>query len=165
MKFNCPICGKAGLPDYRREEVLCPACDTDLKAYRLLHQIDEKQTRPLRKFLWVVPCLLFIVALFFIYYQANRHSKLQQEQNEKISSLNDSIASLRDSISVLREINPPLVEPVTNFEYVVRKGDSFCLISQKIYGTEKYAQAIAEANGMDFSTLLLIGYTLKITPP
>ena len=158
MKFNCPICGKTGLPDYRREEVLCPSCDTDLKAYMLLHQTGKKQKNKLNVFVWTIPCLILIVSLLFIFFQESTFSNQLKQHNEEITLLNDSISSL---LKITENIPQP-AETVYDFVYTIRKGDSFCLISQKIFGTEKYAQSIAKKNQMDLSDCLIIGNTLRI---
>ena len=34
---KCPICGKEGIPNFRKEDVVCPCCNSDLTVY---HKID-----------------------------------------------------------------------------------------------------------------------------
>ncbi|MDR2086729.1 MAG: hypothetical protein LBP72_06090 [Dysgonamonadaceae bacterium] len=45
MKYNCPICNQAGLPDYKIQPIQCPQCNTDLKPYWLLNSIAKRQKR------------------------------------------------------------------------------------------------------------------------
>ena len=46
--------------------------------------------------------------------------------------------------------------------YVVKKGDSFCKISKKILGSEKYYFRIAELNKLQETSILYVGDTLKM---
>ena len=152
-KKNCPICGKAGLPDFRKEEVVCPACNTDLKAYVLLSQLrsQRKKKRILNMLLFVIPCSLLIFSLCYLIKQRNT----QKEAQTIITSLKEEITSLKE-----REIET--IELAIPFEYTIRKGDSFYLISRRIYDTEKYAQDIANINQMDFTSKLTIGNKIKL---
>lgn len=40
---QCPICGKAGISDYKKEAITCPACNTDLSIYRIITTINRNQ--------------------------------------------------------------------------------------------------------------------------
>ena len=35
-QITCPVCGKVGIPDYHKDEVVCPCCGTDLSIYKML---------------------------------------------------------------------------------------------------------------------------------
>ena len=161
MNTNCPVCGKAGLPDYRKEEVSCPACDTNLKAYMLFNNIEKKQKSNYTIILFAVPCLLFIISLLFIFNRESHYNNLQHQYDERIALLNDSISLLKKEIPI-NVYNEPIAKSDIAIVYTIKKGDSFCLISRKIYGTEKHARAIAETNQMNLSTKLFPGNDLMI---
>ena len=163
MSVNCPVCGKAGLPDYRKEEVICPACDTNLKAYRLFNKIEKTQKSKINWVLLAILPLLIILPLLFIFFRENHYGKLQYQYNERIALLNDTISSLREEKmgDVYKE---PVVKQDTAFIYTIKPGDSFCRISLKIYGTERHARNIAETNQMKLSSKLFAGKEIIIPP-
>ncbi len=41
----CPVCGKAGIPNYHSHDVVCPQCNSDLSVFRQIDQlsVNEKQ--------------------------------------------------------------------------------------------------------------------------
>lgn len=45
VKVICPVCGKAGIPNYHNHDVVCPQCNSDLSVFRQIDQLseDEKQ--------------------------------------------------------------------------------------------------------------------------
>ena len=162
MMNNCPICGKAGLPDFRKEEVVCPACNTNLKVYQLLNQTTEnkKGKSKLRTISYLlIPCFLLVVCLFFIQKKTN---KIHIQHKEEVALLQDKIRGLEDDLKERINENLRLKETTPFFEYTIKKGDSFCLISQRLYGTEKYAQTIAKKNDMKITSKLTIGNKLII---
>lgn len=76
--------------------------------------------------------------------------------------LTDSITNLNKTVATLKS------KPTNNTSkeyrtYVVIKGDSFCRISSKLYGTEKRYQEIAKLNNLDVNTKTLHpGDSLKV---
>jgi len=158
MDNNCPVCGKAGLPDYRTEEVVCPACNTPLKAFMLLGRVGNKQKNKGNSVLWAMLCLLLLVSLVFIFNRERAYKQIQQQNKEEIAFLNEKIVSLE-----AEKANGNEVKTVTpDFVYTIKKGDSFCSISQKIFGTEKKALVIAETNQMRLSSKLIAGNKILI---
>jgi hypothetical protein len=61
MQFNCPVCNKAGLPDYRATQTICPQCNSDLKPFLLIHSISKKTTSKVGKFACCLGVLLVAV--------------------------------------------------------------------------------------------------------
>ncbi|MDL2312691.1 LysM peptidoglycan-binding domain-containing protein [Bacteroidales bacterium OttesenSCG-928-B11] len=159
---NCPICGKAGLPDFRKEEVVCPACNTNLKVYLLLRQTTDtpKGNNIMRMISFIITGILFIICIFFFIEKSEMINNLQIQYNKDVILLNDSIILLK---SKLEKTELP-TEKISNyfFVYTIKEGDSFCLISRKFYGTEKYARTIAENNNMEITSKLIIGEKLMI---
>lgn len=43
-QIKCPVCGKAGIPDYHKENVVCSCCGTDLSIYKMLSDSQEQST-------------------------------------------------------------------------------------------------------------------------
>jgi nucleoid-associated protein YgaU len=160
IKYNCPVCGKGGLPNFREDDVICPACETDLKDYRLLNEISEEQKNgKLSKIIFAI--LTFFLLLFSLLFFSQKQNQMETnaKHKEEIESLNNEIALLKENLSNNSE-NKEVGS--SHFKYTVRRNDSFCLISQKMYGSQKYAKEIASANNKDLSNLLVIGEILII---
>ncbi|MDE7392943.1 MAG: hypothetical protein K2M80_00510, partial [Muribaculaceae bacterium] len=43
VKAVCPVCGKAGIPNYHSHDVVCPQCNSDLSVFRLIDQLSEEE--------------------------------------------------------------------------------------------------------------------------
>lgn len=39
----CPVCGKAGIPNYHSHDVVCPQCNSDLSVFRQIYQLPDDQ--------------------------------------------------------------------------------------------------------------------------
>lgn len=146
-QIKCPVCGKAGIPDYHKEDVVCSCCGTDLSIYKLLSDSQEKSTPNNKNSkIWkiataasaaiaitviVVSCILRQIDI------SNAPSELKKEN----TFLRDSVATLA---SKLEEANKEIVSFEKQIErassseniYIVKKNDSPCKISRKLYGTE-----------------------------
>lgn len=169
---NCPICGKQGLPDYRVNHVVCPQCDSDLKAYMLLAEIEESKEEVLLNFgivkkrqlifsrLFVLSsiCIVFCLLTFVFFY------------TNKVKEYDVSMANnmqLTTSISLLkRELDKKPISPAVQeyFEYTVKHGDSFSKLAYLFYGSgrSRNSERIAVYNNMKISDLLMPGAKLKI---
>lgn len=146
-QIKCPVCGKAGIPDYHKEDVVCSCCGTDLSIYKLLSDSQEKSTPNNKNSeIWkiataasaaiaitviVVSCILRQIDI------SNAPSELEKEN----TLLRDSVATLA---SKLEEASEEIVSlekqigktPSSEIIYIVKKNDSPCKISRKLYGTE-----------------------------
>jgi len=70
-----------------------------------------------------------------------------------------------EKIEPIREIEEPEPEVTTPASYVVKTGDALSTISDKIYGSSKHWQLIAQANNItDPATEVRAGMVLKIPP-
>lgn len=146
-QIKCPVCGKAGIPDYHKEDVVCSCCGTDLSIYKLLSDSQEKSTPNNKNSkVWkiataasaaiaiaviVVSCILRQIDI------SNAPSELKKEN----TLLRDSVATLA---SKLEEADKEIASlekqiekaPSSENIYIIKKNDSPCKISRKLYGTE-----------------------------
>lgn len=91
MSHNCPICNKAGLPDYTKNAVICPQCNSDLKAFSLLNSISKPQKSKIGMFV-IMSISLLSIALLGLFLKSNSERK---ELITKNVILNDSIAKIQ----------------------------------------------------------------------
>lgn len=169
--MDCPVCGYKNIPNYKEEDVICTCCDTDLSIYRLINQqvaISSKETivtnevivtKTPKKLKWVIGASFVLVLLFAGLYLLNPKTIVdKQKENE----LNAQINTLKSENAELKKQPPNTVSIVKDFEYTVRRGDSFSLISWRIYGTESRAEEIAKKNNVTLDTILHPGDKLII---
>lgn len=171
---KCPICGKSGIPDFHKEDVVCPCCGSDLSVYHNMSDLLGKCVDNHKKvkngklliFSVAVLCVVFVVGFIFVcqnyrtILSKNEHILELQRSN---SILNDSIMSLNKKVSMylleLHENSPSVKEAHT---YVVKRGDSFCKISKRLYGTEARYLEIVKLNNLTVETILYPGDSLEV---
>lgn len=156
MSYNCPICNKAGLPDYTKNDVICPQCNSDLKAFRLLNSIPKQQKSKIRLYV-IVGISLLSIALLGLFLKSNSDRRNLIAENV---TLNDSIAKIQsiDVPDITEEIKTqPIAEKQdVTVKYIVKKGDYPYKIAQFFYNDGgKYKQIEADNN-------LVQPYTLKV---
>ena len=164
LTHTCPICGKP-IPDYHSQDIICPACNTDLSIYRTIDGIPEKT-------LWnwkgwspiAIVALVVTIAIttaLCIYTSSHKTQVLQLEA--KNIALDDEntrlVADFTSLLTTEKELEKQLQQ---GFPYIIRKGDCLWLISKRLYGTGEQVQQIAEDNGITLDTPLNIGDTLFI---
>lgn len=172
--IKCPICGKNGIPDFHKEDVVCPCCGSDLSVYHRLSDLSEKSignstnTKRYNYLISLVSVLVFIsaigcVSLYIREKQINELSANKQiiELQKQNSILNDSIMSLKKKIVAQAEQQEKTFESIRT--YVVKKGDSFCKISKQLYGTEARYIEIVKLNNLNAETVLHEGDSLKVS--
>lgn len=93
---QCPICGRKDIPDYRKSDVRCPSCGSDLKAFRIIDAIEQDSKS--KKTIWKPLALAAMITtlLFAILYFTK--STTPTADKEKLSILEDSIASLNEQL-------------------------------------------------------------------
>lgn len=156
--YNCPICNKPGLEDYSKKKIECPSCGSDLSVF-----VDLKQATTRGNKLIIIILTTFAITSIFIFFLilslVNTSEKLYSSlvrNNELFNSVvakEKVVALLSDSIKSIQQAQVADLDSISNY-YIVKRGDSFCLISYKLFGTEKYAKDIAELNGKNLSTLI-----------
>lgn len=158
--IKCPVCGKVGIPNYHKEDVVCPQCGSDLSIYRMIDSIPDNTSK---RNIWKLATVLAVAATicFALFWGINH-----QSTSQALSSL----YQLKDTVSILKRqlYHRTITEPnkkdaeYRGFAYIVRRGDSYCKVSRKLYGTEAHAKSIAENNGKTITTTLVVGDTLFI---
>lgn len=164
MNNNCPICNKAGLPDYTSKHTVCPQCNSDLKSFLLLHSIAKTNSKKHLLF-GIIGTGAILVVFSLLYFNTISESKKIQSENAKIvQTLQDSLESLNTLIT----INPTNVyesnttDKVIIIRYKVRSGDYTSKIAQFFYNDwTKYKQIEAD-NNLIQPYILQIGQTLNI---
>lgn len=141
--IKCPVCGKAGIPDYHKEEVVCPCCGTDLSIYKMLS--DSKETPQATnnkrwKIATAASAAIAILTLIFVFLPKKQDVKDNPELINKVELFGDSINSLTNQLNLAKQEIADLkkansIDTSGNI-YIVKKNDSPCKISRKLYGTE-----------------------------
>lgn len=140
----CPVCGKVGIPDYHKEEVVCPCCGTDLSIYKML--ADTQSAHPTKetndkkwKIATVASATIAIMAIVFVCLLKQQKVVEDKELTNQVEVLKDSISSLTCQLRLAnQEIASLKIQPANSSDkiYIVKKNDSPCKISRKLYGTE-----------------------------
>lgn len=162
---KCPICGgDPGVTDYLEKDTICQVCNSDLSIYRVTEQIPLQSKTTVSNKIWksitAVALLSTAVAGIFAFSISNNKTSVQDNTDvEIIARLEQSKDSLNNRI---KELEEELAQKTDGFAYTVRKGDSFCRISQKMYGNESKYKEIAETNNMKTTDPIFVGDVLYI---
>lgn len=162
-RTKCPICDKTGIPDFIKEDVVCPCCNSDLRIYRKIH-LSSIKTNERKKNKWpLIIVLLFIVAIGIVGWKYYEQSNLQSQLSNLRTLLAEKetkIVQLADSI---KNLSQPVKYNLDNSQwYIVKQGDSFCKISRIVYGTEGKYKKIIELNNLKSNTILQPGDSIRI---
>lgn len=148
MSNNCPICNKAGLPDYTKNNVVCPQCNSDLKAFMLLNSISQPQKSKIGTYV-IIGVSVLSIAFLGMFLQSNSDKK---ELIAKNLVLNDSISKIQN-VNIKFETQKeneqqPIVENLdVSIKYKVKKGDYPYKIAEFFYNDgSKYKQIEADNN-------------------
>lgn len=143
---KCPVCGKVGIPDYHKENVVCSCCGTDLSIYKMLS--DSQKDSPAKRWWKAAIVAMAAVAAFTIITtrvkSVNTNHEISNTLKDRIAELSDSIEILSHQLEFANQKNKqqqdiPLKKTLL---YIVKRNDSPCRISKKIYKTEKYYKQI-----------------------
>ena len=143
--IKSPVSGKAGIPDYHNEEVVCPCCVSDLSIYKMLSDSQEtvkpQETNNKNwKLATAASAAIAILALIFVFLPKKQEVIDNPELINKVELLGDSINSLTKQLNLAKQEIAKLkkaksIDTSGNI-YIVKKNDSPCKISRKLYGTE-----------------------------
>lgn len=162
MSYNCPICNKAGLPDYTKNDVVCPQCNSDLKAFSLLNSISKPQKSKIGMYV-IVGISLLSIALLGLFIKSNSDKK---ELVAKNVILKDSITKIQ-SINFANEKEETKLQPITEkqdvtIQYIVKKGDYPYKIAQLFYNDGSKYKKIEADNNLEQPYTLKVGQVLTI---
>jgi len=155
--IKCPVCGKAGIPDYLNEDVKCPCCGSDLSIYRSIDSIPEEGQKtniwkPISAVAIIAAAVLGILLL-------TQKPDVPATPLAEITQLKDSIEVLNNQLA---QTNNATTQISSGFKYVVSKGESYWSISRKFYGIGTHANEIAQENDRTLDSPLMVGDTLII---
>ena len=161
-KLVCPVCGNPGIGNYYYDNIVCPTCGSDLSVFHEIREKDERKKTGIALSLAGLVALVAIAVLLTGRIVNKHNAGLVAEKNATITQLQANVGELTARIEEIH--NPDSAKPVQEgtFLYTIRKGDSFCVISRRFYGTEKYYKELAEDNGLDIKAHLSIGQQLLI---
>lgn len=154
--IKCPVCGKPGISDYHKEDVICPQCKSDLSIYRVIDSIPEKPGPNIWKPISAVALAATAVCGFLLLHNGKTGNTIETNVNQQ------EISMLRDSVSILKNELKETKSKSASYQYVVRKGDSYWSISQKMYGTGTRAEELANANNRSIDEPIIVGDTIYI---
>ena len=93
---KCPICGREGIPDYLKEDVTCPDCGSNLRAFRIIDRLEQEANS--KTTIWKpLGIVAMVAALLFALLYFTKGS-MPTADKERLSILEDSIATLNDMI-------------------------------------------------------------------
>ena len=172
---RCPICGKEGIPNFRKEDVICPCCNSDLSVYHKIDRIIDtdypnNKTKKYRALVSILGILTIIVIGICVWLSI---LLAHNSESYKVLALEKEVAILNDSINHIHQTIMQQNNPIDSMEedvvgnlpgklYIVKRGDSFCKISKNILGSESRYKEILNLNNLNVSSFLHEGDTLKI---
>lgn len=172
--IKCPVCGNPGISDYKKEDVICPHCGSDLKIYHTVSELSEenvssddsvKKYKIMSVVLPIASAIIAIGAMYLMYPNSanvNDNTTILAEKDREIIALNDSISAL--NAQILKFTTATTKDNYVN--YVVVHNDGPWIIVKKIFGYrtdwDRVAQRIAKDNGIESLKLVHPGQILKI---
>jgi LysM repeat protein len=162
---TCPVCGKAGISDFRKEAVVCPQCNSDLKMFMLLNRLGSDSPKP-------KGYIMFIVIAAILLITGGAIAKYL-EVEKKASQQSTTLQLYKDSLKTLVMKQPVLASPVPNkvkqdtighsyFVYTVKKGDFTMRIARIFYNDWRKYKEIEQDNNLVEPYHLHKGDVLKI---
>lgn len=162
MSHNCPICNKAGLPDYTKSNVVCPQCNSNLKAFSLLNSISRPQNSKTGKYL-ILSISILSITFLGLFLKSNSERK---ELYTKNMILNDRIAKIQSAkiAEGKEETTTYLISAKQDItvKYIVKKGDYPYKIAQFFYNDGNKYKLIEAENNLVQPYTLSVGQVLNI---
>jgi len=164
MNHNCPVCSKAGLPDYRATQTICPQCNSDLKPFLLLHSISKPTPNKANKFALFGVALVACVLAIQYFYSISEKKQIASEISKTIIQLQDSIQSLQADFARSQIVQPENKSSVREIviQYKVKNGDYPSKIAQFFYNDWKMYKKIEANNNLTQPYILKVGQLLTI---
>ena len=142
-QIKCPVCGKGDIPDYHKEDVICPCCGTDLSIYRLLadsqdHSGRSQENSKIWKIATAVSAAIAIASIVLLCVPKFQGGDTTLSNDTTV--LKDSISRVLSELDMankeIADLKEQLSSKVLNNVYIVKRNDSPCKISRKLFGTE-----------------------------
>ena len=142
-QIKCPVCGKEDIPDYHKEDVICPCCGTDLSIYRLLADSQDysgpsQENSKKWKIATAVTAAIAIASIVLLCvpkFQGG-NTTLSNDTTVLKDSISRVLSKLDTANKEITDLKEQLSTKVLNNIYIVKKNDSPCKISRKLFGTE-----------------------------
>jgi len=164
MSHNCPICNKGGLPDYTKSNVVCPQCNSDLKAFLLLDSISMPKKGRLG--IYTIIGLSLLTILFLGLFVKSNTTKNEVLANNIVLKDSISILKLKEVAIEIPKVEPKIIESKdATVKYVVKKGDYPYKIAQFFYNDGNKYKQIETDNNLVQPYTLKVGQTLNIKIP
>lgn len=164
MDTNCPICKKAGLPDFTRIHTICPQCSSDLKPFLLLHSIS-KRTSGKKHFFYYAGAIAISLVFIMLYFNSIQENKsLKAEYTSRVQTIQDSLQTNDSAIAKIQTKNTAnfTLENEITIKYKVKSGDHLSKIAQFFYNDWTLYKKIETDNNLTQPYILKIGQTLNI---
>ena len=161
MQYNCPVCNKSGLPNYKSVQIICPQCNSDLSAYRYLEAVSGIRVSKNALLLFITLSIVTII-FAFLYFNSLSGSKNASQNTTIISELRDSVSNLQAKLKPAIIASPEANSRPAVIEYKVRHGDCPSKIAQYFYNDWKMYKKIEADNNLIRPYVLRVGQKLKI---
>ena len=164
MEFNCPICNKVGLPDYRTIETICPQCNSDLKPFVLLNSISESKKEKKPPLILLGTILITIVFAFLFIKSVFDKKEILSDNLKRETKYKDSIRILQshnEQKSIL-PIGQKTTKKESLIKYKIRKKDTLSKIAKFFYNDWSMYKKIEDLNNLKHPYTLKIGQILLI---
>lgn len=164
MQFNCPVCNKAGLPNYTATPTICPQCNSDLKPFLLLHSISKPNSNKANKFALVAFALVGCVLAILYFNSISDKKQIASENPKAIIQLHDSINKLQTTFAKSETVAPEnkLSQKEIIIQYKVKNGDYPSKIAQFFYNDWRMYKKIETDNNLKQPYILKVGQPLTI---
>jgi LysM repeat protein len=165
MSYHCPICDKAGLPDYTKEETICPQCNSDLKPFLLLHSISEPKKSNKKNYIIAGVSLIAIILLAMFIHTEFQKQEMPNANSKQIVALKDSLNSLNKELAKNNEVingKGTNESKVVTIHYTVKRGDYLYKIAKFFYGDGRKYNLIEKYNNLKQPRSLKVGQLLTI---
>lgn len=165
MSYNCPVCNKTGLPDYKTIEVTCSQCNSNLKAYMLLSTISNEKAPKRTNFFIPASITLLAISIVIVFFNWDTSSKKDEVtivEKSLLPSQNDSLIIYKNQIAQLKDSLLNSKKQIETFNYTIKSGDCLSKISYNFYGDWRQYKMIEEDNNLQNPYKLSVGQILKI---
>lgn len=154
MDFNCPVCNKAGLPDFTATHTFCPQCNSDLKPFLLLHSISTSKPQQSIRLVLILFVAITCVLAYLLMNSINEKQKFIASNTAATQQYRDTIQSIRTDVIT----NPNNV----SIRYKVKKGDYPAKIAKFFYNDWSMYKKIERDNNLHQPYILKVGQILII---